>query len=93
MSSVRTSYEHGDSMSTEYDQINHPTNSTPHSLSHAVQARRAEYTRPHTVKVKIGTWNVAACPGTDKDIAGWFVDGKGVDKELSGLDHHTGREC
>lgn len=59
--------------------------SSPRSLSQAVHARRAEFTRPQKVRVKVGTWNVAACPGTDKDVAAWFVDGKGVDEQLSSL--------
>jgi hypothetical protein len=29
---------------------------------------------------------VAACPGTEKDLAGWFVEGKGIDKRLAGLE-------
>jgi phosphatidylinositol-bisphosphatase len=57
--------------------------SSPHSLHQAVAARRSEYVRPHQIRVKIGTWNVAANPGTDKDLAGWFIEGKGVDPELS----------
>jgi phosphatidylinositol-bisphosphatase len=59
--------------------------STPHSLSRAVYERRAEYTRQHTIKIKVGTWNVAACIGVEKDIKGWFVEGKGIDKRLTGL--------
>jgi len=59
--------------------------SSPHTLSHAVHARRAEYVRPQKIKVKIGSWNVAACPGTERDLAGWFVQGKGIDKNLAGL--------
>ncbi|KAK4645809.1 hypothetical protein QC761_204830 [Podospora bellae-mahoneyi] len=55
------------------------TSTNPHSLSRAVYARRSEYTRRRRVRIKIGTWNVAACPGTDKDLARWFVDGKGLD--------------
>ncbi|KAK3326120.1 putative PI phosphatase group protein [Apodospora peruviana] len=62
------------------------TSNNPHSLHHAVYARRAEYVRPHRIRVKIGTWNVAACPGTDKDLASWFVDGKGLDTALASLD-------
>lgn len=58
----------------------------PHSLHQAVYARREEYTRPHRIRVKVGTWNVAACPGTDKDLASWFVDGKGIDTALATLD-------
>ena len=60
--------------------------STPHSLARAVYARRAEYVRPHRIRVKIGTWNVAACPGTDKDLANWFIEGKGIDEHLGTLD-------
>ncbi len=55
------------------------------SLSQAVHERRAEYTRSHKIKVKVGTWNVASLSGTDKDVGGWFVDGKGVSESLSGL--------
>ncbi|KAG6012522.1 hypothetical protein E4U54_007492 [Claviceps lovelessii] len=59
---------------------------TPQTLAQAVLARRSEYVRPHTVKVKIGTWNVAACPGTDKDLARWFVEGEGIDQHFAALD-------
>ena len=62
------------------------TSTNPHSLHQAVYARRSEYVRPHRIRVKIGTWNVAACPGTDKDLASWFVDGKGLDVALGSLD-------
>ncbi|KAI1076627.1 DNase I-like protein [Whalleya microplaca] len=55
---------------------------THYSLSRAVNARKAEYVRPHRIRVKIGTWNVANCPGTDKDLASWFVDGKGVEPQF-----------
>lgn len=54
------------------------------TLSQAVHKRRAEYTRPHNIRVKVGTWNVAALSGTEKDIGSWFVDGKGVSEHLSG---------
>lgn len=59
--------------------------SNPHSLHRAVAARRAEYVRPHQIRVKVGTWNVAASPGTDKDLASWFVEGRGVDPKLATL--------
>lgn len=55
------------------------------SLSQAVYERRAEYTRSHKIKVKVGTWNVASLSGTEKDIGGWFVDGKGVSENLTRL--------
>lgn len=60
--------------------------SNPRSLHRAVFARRAEYTRPHRIRVKVGSWNVAACPGTDKDLASWFIDGKGLDARVAALD-------
>ncbi|TKA68456.1 hypothetical protein B0A55_07717, partial [Friedmanniomyces simplex] len=63
------------------------------SLSQAIHARRAEYVRPKHVRIKIGSWNVAAYKGAEKDVGGWFVQGKGVTEELDGLslrDHRTG---
>jgi hypothetical protein len=33
---------------------------------------------------------VAACPGTEKDLGGWFVQGKGIDKRLAGLEISEG---
>ncbi len=62
--------------------------SLPQSLSLGVKARRAEYVKKRTIKVKVGTWNVAAMSGTDMDIGAWFVEGKGVkglEENLSGL--------
>ncbi|RDA88899.1 hypothetical protein CP532_5392 [Ophiocordyceps camponoti-leonardi (nom. inval.)] len=58
----------------------------PHSLTRALIARRSEYVRHHHIRVKVGTWNVAACPGTDKDLAAWFVGGRGIDENLATLD-------
>ncbi|KAI0003559.1 Endonuclease/exonuclease/phosphatase, partial [Xylariaceae sp. FL0662B] len=58
------------------------TSATHYSLSRAVHARKAEYVRPHRIRIKVGTWNVANCPGTDKDLASWFVDGKGVEPQF-----------
>ncbi|KAH9884223.1 type II inositol-1,4,5-trisphosphate 5-phosphatase [Xylariomycetidae sp. FL2044] len=55
------------------------SSTTHYSLSHAVNARRSEYVRPHRIRIKVGTWNVAGCPGTDKDLASWFVDGEGTE--------------
>ncbi|EAS30678.3 phosphatase [Coccidioides immitis RS] len=43
------------------------------TLSRAVHARRAEYIRQRTVKVRIGSWNVAALPGTEEDLGRWFA--------------------
>jgi len=62
-----------------------PGVSTQQSLSQAVYARRAEFTRQHSVRIKVGTWNVAGFKGTENDLGGWFVDGKGISESLSGL--------
>jgi hypothetical protein len=51
-----------------------------------VFARKAEYVREKHVRIKIGTWNVAACKGTEKDLGAWFVEGKGISERLSGLE-------
>ena len=56
------------------------------SLSQAVHKRKAEYTRSRRLRVKVGTWNVAALSGTEKDVGGWFVDGRGISESLSGLE-------
>ncbi|KAL8712888.1 MAG: hypothetical protein Q9225_006872 [Loekoesia sp. 1 TL-2023] len=55
------------------------------SLSQAVYERRAEYTVSRKIRIKIGTWNVAALSGTEKDIGSWFVHGKGISESLSVL--------
>ncbi|KAF2430396.1 DNase I-like protein, partial [Tothia fuscella] len=59
---------------------------TQQSLARAVYKRRDEYTVPKEVRIKVGTWNVASLKGTEKDIQGWFVQGKGIAEKLSGLD-------
>lgn len=64
--------------------------STQISLSQAVWERKAEYTTSHTTRIKVGTWNVAALSGTTKDLGAWFIDGKGVSKELSGSKFSAG---
>ncbi|KAI1642891.1 DNase I-like protein [Daldinia loculata] len=56
--------------------------SNQYSLSRAVRARKSEYVRSHRIRIKVGSWNVAGCPGTDKDLASWFIDGKGVEPQL-----------
>jgi phosphatidylinositol-bisphosphatase len=60
--------------------------SSQQSLSRAVFERRAEFTRPKTIRIKVGTWNVASKKGTEKDVGGWFVKGQGVEEKLAGLD-------
>ena len=79
----------------------HGAVSAPQPLSLAVKARRSEYVRKKTIKVKVGTWNVAALSGTELDIGAWFVEGKGVHglhknlnrlsmKDLAGADNEKG---
>ena len=58
----------------------------PKSLARAVYERRSEYTKTEKIRIKIGTWNVAALPNTENDLAAWFVDGKGVAESFTGLD-------
>ena len=59
--------------------------STQLSLSQAVYQRRSEFTRSYTTKVKVGTWNVGSLSGTEEDIGGWFVGGRGLSDTLNGL--------
>ncbi|KGO77940.1 Endonuclease/exonuclease/phosphatase [Penicillium italicum] len=57
------------------------------SLSRAVRARKAEYTRRRSIRVKVGTWNVAGISGTEKDVGMWFVQGDGVCPKFSGTNY------
>lgn len=62
--------------------------SAPQSLSAAVRARKHEYVRKKTIKIKVGTWNVASISGTEKDLGAWFIGGlgvKGLSQDLAGL--------
>lgn len=62
--------------------------SAPQSLSAAVRARKHEYIRKRSMKIKIGTWNVASISGTEKDLGSWFIGGygvKGLAQDLSGI--------
>ncbi|PLB53651.1 phosphatase family protein [Aspergillus steynii IBT 23096] len=55
----------------------------PSSLPRAVKARRSEYTRQRSIRIKVGSWNVAALPGTEQDVGNWFADRKGISEEFS----------
>ena len=55
------------------------------SLPRAVYERRSEYTKTETTRIKVGTWNVAALPHTEHDLAAWFVQSKGVATSLAEL--------
>ncbi|KAF1851104.1 DNase I-like protein [Cucurbitaria berberidis CBS 394.84] len=54
------------------------------SLSQTLYERRAEYTRPRNVRIKVGTWNTAAQKGTEQDVGEWFISGKGVEEAIAG---------
>ncbi|KAK5064611.1 hypothetical protein LTR84_000445 [Exophiala bonariae] len=58
------------------------------SLSAAVKARQDQYIRKKTMKIKIGTWNVASISGTEKDLGPWFIGAygvKGLSQDLAGI--------
>ncbi|KAF2854299.1 DNase I-like protein [Plenodomus tracheiphilus IPT5] len=42
------------------------------SLSQILYDRRAEYTRPRSVRIKVGSWNTGAQKGTEQDVGAWF---------------------
>ncbi|CAG7926960.1 unnamed protein product [Penicillium olsonii] len=62
------------------------------SLSRAVKERKAEYTHRRNIRVKVGSWNVAAISGTEKDVGKWFVQGEGVCEKFSGSKCTQGQE-
>ncbi|CAP98850.1 Pc22g15620 [Penicillium rubens Wisconsin 54-1255] len=62
------------------------------SLSRAVRARKDEYTRRKSIRVKVGTWNVAGISGTEKDVGKWFVQGDGVCPKFSGTNYAHARK-
>lgn len=59
--------------------------STHQTLSQALYDRRAEFTRPREVRIKVASWNVAAQKGTEQDVGAWFVGGKGIEASVAGL--------
>ncbi|KAL8854110.1 MAG: hypothetical protein Q9221_001032 [Calogaya cf. arnoldii] len=63
--------------------------SSQHSISKAVYERRAEYTVPGKIRIKVGSWNVAALQGTEEDIGSWFVDGRGISESLSTISYEN----
>jgi phosphatidylinositol-bisphosphatase len=65
--------------------ISQTTLSTHQTLQQALYERRAEFTRARDVRIKVGSWNVAAQKGTEQDVGAWFVGGKGIEASLAGL--------
>jgi phosphatidylinositol-bisphosphatase len=66
------------------ESVQQTSTSSQQTLSQALYSRRSEYTRPKSIKIKVGTWNVAAFKGTEKDIS-WFTHGKGIAEGLTDL--------
>ncbi|WEW56427.1 phosphatase [Emydomyces testavorans] len=62
------------------------------SLSRAVHARRTEYTRQRKVKLRIGSWNVAALPGTEEDLRKWFTTSAVGNRDTSDADERHEKE-
>lgn len=60
-----------------------PNTSTQLSLGQALHARRSEYTKPRSTRIKVGSWNVAAHKSTNRDLGEWFVKGKGISDHLT----------
>lgn len=87
---LRKQHTPGDFPSSDNEPPSPTIISTQISLSQAVWERKAEYTTSHTTRIKVGTWNVAAFSETTKDLGAWFVDAKGVSKELSGSTYSAG---
>ncbi|CAG8113191.1 unnamed protein product [Penicillium salamii] len=90
-SSSAPASEHRDHESEYAEEIENPGLDIL-SLSRAVKERKAEYTHRRNIRVKVGTWNVAAISGTEKDIGKWFVQGGGVCEKLSGSKCTQGQE-
>ncbi|MCJ1332445.1 hypothetical protein MMC10_009138 [Thelotrema lepadinum] len=62
-----------------------PSFQAQRNLAQEVYERRDEYLKTEKLRIKIGSWNVAALPGTVKDLEAWFAQGKGVSKEHGGI--------
>jgi len=43
-------------------------------LSTEVLSRRNEYLQQKKIKIKVASWNVAACDGTERDLEEWLLD-------------------
>jgi hypothetical protein len=57
----------------------------PSSLPQAVKSRKAEYINQQSIRIKVGTWNVAAISDTEEDIGKWFIQREGICEQLTGL--------
>ncbi|KAK5076490.1 hypothetical protein LTR64_006030 [Lithohypha guttulata] len=72
-----------------------PQHSNLRSVNEVLKSRRDEYVRKKTIKIKVGTWNVAAFDKCYKDLGAWFAEGlgvKGLTQDLAGLRASTNGE-
>lgn len=67
----------------ENDKSKDPYTANMSPFSRIMRSKRAEYVRPRSIRVKVGSWNVAAHSGAERDVGDWFVRGKGVVGRLS----------
>lgn len=51
-----------------------PRQDTQAYLTQQMLARRTEFIRQQRIRIKVGSWNVAAIQGIEKDLADWIVD-------------------
>ncbi|KAF3480739.1 inositol polyphosphate 5-phosphatase OCRL-1 [Arthroderma uncinatum] len=68
------------------------------SLSAGIRARKAEYIRQRKIRVRVGSWNVAALPGPEEDIKRWLIQELGDKGKDSASDRaaekgNDGVEC
>lgn len=53
-----------------------PQQDTQAYLTEQMLSRRSEFIRQQRIKIKVGSWNVAATQGIEKDLSDWVVDKK-----------------
>ena len=75
---------------TDAPAVESPANVSP--LFNALRARKSEYVRQRSIQIKVASWNVAARPGTERDVREWFAKGKGVVERLAAVEVSEGQE-
>jgi phosphatidylinositol-bisphosphatase len=61
-------------------------------LRKAVRARKADYTHPRRIRIKIGSWNVGAGDHVEKDLEKWLKPSNDTDKILYSVESHHGED-
>lgn len=62
------------------------------SITRETLLRRDEYTEDRYARIKIGSWNVATCKDTEKDLGRWFVDGRAVPVDVKAASRQQDRK-